>query len=54
MNPYETRTHSAKSRLTLEEPTGYGEDTEPVEEVEEAEIGTDQDPKSDSDEEQIV
>ena len=51
INSDEIRTHPAESRLTLEEPTGYGEDAEPVEE---AEIGTDQDPESDSDEEEIV
>ena len=40
--------------MTLEEPAGYGEDTEPAEEeVEEAEIRTGQDPESDSDEEEI-
>ena len=38
----------------LEEPADYGENDEPVEEAEEAEIGTDQDPESDSDEEEIV
>ena len=38
MNPDEIRTHPAESRLTLEEPAGYGEDAEPVEEAEEAEI----------------
>ena len=55
MNYDEIRTHPAESRLTLEEPAGYGENTEPVEkEGEEAEIGTDQDPESDSDEEQIT
>ena len=54
MNPDEIQTHPVESRLTLEEPAGYGEDTEPVEEVEEGEIGTNQDPESDSDEEQIV
>ena len=55
MNFDEIRTHPAKSRLTLEEPVGYGEDTEPAEEeVEETEIGTDQYLESDSDEEQIV
>ena len=41
--------------MTLEEPPDYGEDTKPTkEEVEEAEIRTDHDPESDSDEEQIV
>ena len=40
--------------MTLEEPAGYGDDTELMEEVEEAEIGTNQDPESDSDEERIV
>jgi hypothetical protein len=40
--------------MTLEESAGYGDDTEPTEEVEKAEIGTDQDSDSDSDEEQIV
>ena len=51
MNFDEIRTHPAKSRLTLEEPASYGEDTEPAEEeVEEAETGTGQDPESDSDE----
>ena len=54
MNSDEIWTHPVESRLTLEEPAGYGEETEPAEEVEEAEIGTDQDPESDSDEEQIV
>ena len=33
MNPDEIRTHPAESRLTLEEPSGYGEDAEPVEEA---------------------
>ena len=38
-----------------EEPTCHDQDTEPVaEEAEGAEIGTDQDPESDSDEEEIV
>ena len=55
MNFDEIRTHPAKSRLTLEEPASYGEDTELAEEeVEEAEVVTDQDPESDSDEEEIV
>ena len=55
MNSDEIWTHPAKSRLTLEEPTSYGDDTKPAEEeVEEGEIGTGQDPKSDSDEEQRV
>ena len=54
MNPDETRTHPAESRLTLEEPAGYGEDAEPVEEAEEIETGTDQDPESESDEEEIL
>ena len=41
MNSDEIRTYPAKSRLTLEEPASYGEDTEPAkEEVEEAETGT--------------
>ena len=44
-NSDEIRTHPIESRLTLEEPAGHGDDIEPVaEEVEEAEIGTDQDP----------
>ena len=46
MNSDEIRTHPARSRLTLEEPSGYGEDTELAKEVEEAEIGTDQEPES--------
>ena len=54
MNPDEIRTHPTETRLTLEEPTSYGEHAEPVEEAEEAEIGTDQDPESDEDEEEIV
>ena len=54
MNPDVIRTHPAESRLTLEEPAGYGEDAEPIEEAEEAEIGTDQDPESDLDEEEIL
>ena len=55
MNSDEIRTHPAQSRMTLEELADYDEDTAPAEEVvEEAEIGTDQDPESDSDEEQIV
>ena len=41
--------------MTLEEPAGYDEDTEPTEEeAEEAKTGTGHDPKSDLDEEQIV
>ena len=40
--------------MILEELAGYGEDTEPVEEEVEAEIGTNQVPESDSDEEHIV
>ena len=40
--------------MTLEEPTGYREDAELVEEAEEAEIGTDQDLESDLDEEEIL
>ena len=40
----EIRTHPAEIRLKLEEPASYGEDAEPVEEAEEAETGTDQDP----------
>ena len=54
INSNEIQTHPVESRLTLEELAGYSEDTEPVEEEEEAEIGTDQDPESDSDEQQIV
>ena len=54
MNSDEIRTHPAKSRLTLEEPDSYGEDTELAEEeVEEAKTGTGQDPESDSDEEHM-
>ena len=48
----EIRSKPTESRLTLEEPAGYGEDAEPVEEAEEVETGTDQDPESDSDEEE--
>ena len=40
--------------MTLEEPTGYREEAEPVDEAEEVETGTDQDPESDSDEEEIL
>ena len=54
MNSDESRTHPVESRLTLEEPAGYGEDTELAEEEEEAEIGIGHDPESDSDEEQMV
>ena len=55
MNSNEIRTHPVESRLSLEEPACHGQDTEPVvEEAEEAEIGTDQDPESDSDEEEIM
>ena len=54
MNHDEIRTNPAESRLTLEEPAGYGEDAESVEEAEAGEIGTDQDPESDSDEEEIL
>ena len=54
MNSDEIRIHPGKSRLTLEEQAGHGEDTELAEKVEEAETGTGQDPESDSDEEQIV
>ena len=54
INSDEIRTHPVESRLTLEEPAGYDEDTEPAKEVEEAEIGTDHDPESDLDEEQTV
>ena len=48
------RTQLTESRLTLEEPTGYGEEAEPVDEAEEVETGTDQDPESDSDEEDTL
>ena len=41
------------SRLTLEEPAGYGDDTKLAEEGEEAETRTGQDPRSDFNEEQI-
>ena len=44
-NSEEIRPKPTESRLTLEEPTGYGEDAEPVEEAEEAETGTDQEPE---------
>ena len=54
MNSDEIQTHPAKSQLTLEEPASYDEDTEPAEKVDKTEIGTDQDPELDSDEEQIV
>ena len=55
INSDEIRTHPAESRLTLEEPACHDQDTEPVaEEAEAVEIGTDQDPESDSDEEEIV
>ena len=48
INSDEIRTHPAKSRLTLEEPAGYGEDTQSAEEeVEEVETGTSQDPEWD-------
>ena len=50
-NSEEIRPKLTESRLTLEEPIGYGEDAEPVEE---AETGTDQYPESDSDEEEIL
>ena len=40
--------------MTLEEPTGYGEQAEPVDEAEEVETGTDQDSESDSDEEETL
>ena len=40
--------------MTLEEPTGYEEEAEPVDEAEEAETGTDQDLESDSDEEETL
>ena len=52
MNSEEIRSKPTESRLTLEEPTGYGEEAEPVEEAEEVETGIDQDPESDSDEEE--
>ena len=54
MNSDEIQTHPAKSQLTLEEPASYDEDTEPAEKVDKTEIGTDQDPELDSDEEEIV
>ena len=55
INSDEIRTHPTESRLTLEEPACHGQDTEPAaEEPEGAEIGTDQDPESDSDEEEIL
>ena len=55
MHSDEIRTHPAESRLTLEEPASHDQDTEPAtEEAEGAENGTDQDPESDSDEEEIL
>ena len=54
-NSDEIRSQPTESRLTLEDPACHGQDTVPVaEEAEEAEIGTDQDPESDSDEEEIL
>ena len=54
MNSEEIRSKPTESPLTLEEPTGYGEEAEPIEEAEEVETRTDQDPVSDSDEEEIL
>ena len=53
-NSEEIRPKPTESRLTLEEPTGYEEEAEPVDEAEEVETGTDQDPESDSDEEETL
>ena len=53
-NSEEFRPEPTESRLTLEEPTSYREEAEPVEEAEEVETGTDQDPESDSDEEETL
>ena len=52
--PTEILSKPTESRLTLEKPTGYGEEAEPVDEAEEVVTGTDQDPESDSDEEEIL
>ena len=53
-NSEEIRPKPTESRLTLEEPTGYGEEAEPVDEAEEGETRTDQDSESDSDEEETL
>ena len=53
-NSEEIRPEPTRSRLTLEVPAGYGEEREPVDEAEEVENGTDQDPESDSDEEETL
>ena len=50
----EIRPKPTESPLTLDEPTGYGEEAKPVEEAEEVETGTNQDPESDSDDEETL
>ena len=49
---YEEQSQPARDRLALEDPTEDGEETEPVDEEGEGDIGTGPNPEMDSDEEQ--